>query len=105
MAHARSGWLGEVARALLDAARTEPGTAVQLSQRARVGVGRGRYTVSRMLARGQLVVCVAGRPAILAAPPADAPADTPAVDRTRTEARRLEALVELDRALFGRPLR
>lgn len=47
--------LGEIALALHSAA-TEPGTVRQFCERAQVAYGVGRYTASRMVQRGELVM-------------------------------------------------
>jgi hypothetical protein len=62
------GTHGDVAAALLQAAQTLPGTVRDLAGRAQVGYATARYTVSRLVDRGELVVHAAGRPAVLAAP-------------------------------------
>jgi hypothetical protein len=62
------GTHGDIAAALLQAAQT-PGTVRDLAGRAQVGYATARYTVSRLVDRGELVVHAAGRPAVLAAPP------------------------------------
>jgi hypothetical protein len=61
------GAVGEVARALLDQAAREPGTARELSRRACVGDRVGMYTVSRLKNAGLLVQVLDGRPAVFAA--------------------------------------
>lgn len=59
---------GEVAEALLKAAKEGPATVRELCRRARVAYGAGRYTASRLVARGDLVAQGEGRPAVLALP-------------------------------------
>jgi hypothetical protein len=66
--------LGDVALALLDAAREAPGPVLQLAHRAQVGYSVARYTASRMVDRGDLVVVQPGRPAVLGVAPAQVPA-------------------------------
>lgn len=64
-----SGSYGPAAQALLDAARSSPGTVRDLAARGMVGLGVARVTASRLAARGELIVLDGGvRPAILAAP-------------------------------------
>jgi hypothetical protein len=60
--------VGEVAQALLAQARIAPGTARELARRACVGDRVGMYTVSRLVAAGQLVRLLERRPAVLATP-------------------------------------
>jgi hypothetical protein len=57
---------GDLSRALATAA-AHPGTVVQLAHRSQVSVPAARYTVSRMVDRGELVVVQAGRPVVLGA--------------------------------------
>lgn len=66
----RRGCYGDVAVALLGAAREGPGTVRTLAQRAQVGYGAAWYTATRLKERGELVVVEDGRPAVLAVPPA-----------------------------------
>ena len=66
--------LGEIAEAILRAAQ-QPGTVIDLAERALTSKAAARYTVSRMLARGDLVVHTQGRPAHLVAAEAAQPAD------------------------------
>lgn len=63
---------GEVAEALLQAALQGPATVRELCVRARVAYAVGRYTASRLVARGELVERGQGRPAVLALPGAPA---------------------------------
>jgi hypothetical protein len=58
--------LGGVALALLRAAQ-EPGTVQEVCVRAQVGTAAGRYTASRLIGRGALVVLDPGRPAVVRA--------------------------------------
>ena len=62
---------GECAQALLQAASRGPGDVVSLAHRAQVSVPVARYTASRLVARGDLSVVQAGRPALLGLPSAD----------------------------------
>lgn len=72
------GTLGPVALALRHAAQhAGPGTVEALAARAGVGYAVARYTASRMVDRGELVVLYEGRPAVLDVP---APAVEPAAD-------------------------
>lgn len=64
--------LGELALAMLQAAQQGPATVKALSWRAQVGYGSARYTASRMLARGMLVVVKQARPAVVGLPGRDA---------------------------------
>lgn len=66
------GSYGEVARVMLQKARDHgPGTVRVLAERAQVGYGTARYTASRLVSGGDLVVLDgSGRPAVLAVPPA-----------------------------------
>ena len=59
---------GELVLALQAAAGAGPGTVRELAHRGLVGLSVARYTASRMVDRGQLVVVDAGRPAVLALP-------------------------------------
>lgn len=73
--------LGEIAMALHSAA-LQPGTVRQFCERAQVAYGVGRYTASRMVQRGELVLLGdpapvrpgPGRPASLLVAAAAAPA-------------------------------
>lgn len=56
---------GEIAVALALAAKIGPGTVADMCRRAQVGMAAGRYTASRMVDRGELVVLEAGRPAVV----------------------------------------
>lgn len=87
---------GEVAQALLRAAAHGPGTVTALARRAQVGLPTARYTASRLIGRGDLVVLEPGRPAILATPDAlpMAPAGAALAD----------ALDALYRCWWGRPI-
>jgi hypothetical protein len=61
---------GELSQALVKAAAQGPGPVRALAERAQVGYGAARYTASRMVDRGELVVLEAGRPALLGVPSA-----------------------------------
>lgn len=63
------GSYGDVALALREAASAAPGTVAQLAERACVGYDAARYTASRLVRAGDLVVLEGGRPAVLTAPP------------------------------------
>lgn len=67
------GSFGTVATALLSAAAREPGTVVQLAERACVGYGAARYTASRLVSAGALAPRSAGRPVVLGAATVAAP--------------------------------
>lgn len=62
------GAYGPVAKALCDTARSSPGAVRELCARAQVAYSRGRYTASRLVEAGELVVLQPGRPAVLGAP-------------------------------------
>ena len=64
------GSYGGLAQALRDAAVSGPAPVRVLCERAQVGYAAGRYTASRLVAAGQLVPVQAGRPMVLALPPA-----------------------------------
>lgn len=66
----RRGCYGDVAQAMLGAAREGPATVRTLADRAQVGYGSAWYTATRLKARGELVELEGGRPAVLAVPPA-----------------------------------
>lgn len=59
---------GEVAAALRAAAEQAPGTVRELAARSLVGRKTAGFTATRMLQRGELVVVVKSRPAILGVP-------------------------------------
>jgi hypothetical protein len=59
---------GELAEALSQAASQGPGCVLELAARAQVGRAAAKYTASRMVARGELVVVEDGRPAVLGLP-------------------------------------
>lgn len=61
---------GELSQALVKAAAQGPGPVRALAERAQVGYSAARYTASRMVDRGELVVLEAGRPALLGVPSA-----------------------------------
>lgn len=68
--------MGEIALVLRSAA-VQPGTVRQLAERAQVGYDSARYTASRLIDRGELVVLDGNaRPAVLVAADA-APAAAP----------------------------
>lgn len=60
---------GSVRQALARAALV-PGTVRHLAARAQVGHAVAKVTASRMVAGGQLLVLLPGRPAVVAAPSA-----------------------------------
>jgi hypothetical protein len=62
------GTFGAVVQALAAAAAQGPGTVREICERAQVGEGVGRYSASRMVARGELVAVRDSRPMVLAAP-------------------------------------
>ena len=64
---------GDLAEAISAAASQGPADVRDLAARAQVGYGAARYTASRMLARGELCLVAAGRPAVLALPEPDEP--------------------------------
>lgn len=60
------GTFGGVARAMLDAADAGPGSVRCLAHRAQVGYTAARYTASRLVSVGELVVLDdSSRPAVL----------------------------------------
>jgi hypothetical protein len=60
---------GEIALAILEAARQRPGTVRDLAARARVGAAYARYTCSRLQSTGRLVPLTPNaRPAVLCIP-------------------------------------
>jgi hypothetical protein len=63
------GSYGEVALALCNAAQSGPASVRVLAERAQVGYGAARYTASRLVSAGDLVVVDGGRPSVLAVPP------------------------------------
>jgi hypothetical protein len=69
---------GELSQALVKAAASGPAPVRALAERAQVGYSAARYTASRMVDRGELVVLEAGRPALLGVP--SAPPVAPAGD-------------------------
>jgi len=60
--------VGDITRAMAKAWSEGPAPVAVAAQRACVGFQAARYTASRMVARGDLVVLHAGRPAVLALP-------------------------------------
>lgn len=63
------GSFGEVAQAMLAAAERGPGPVRELAERAQVGYDVARYTASRLVSVGELVVLDPdARPATLARP-------------------------------------
>jgi hypothetical protein len=60
---------GDIALAILEAARQEPGTVRELGDKARVGQAYARYTCSRLQSTGRLVALTPNvRPAVLGIP-------------------------------------
>jgi hypothetical protein len=60
---------GDIALAILEAARQQPGTVRELAARACVGSRHARYTCSRLQSTGRLVPLTPGaRPAVLGIP-------------------------------------
>lgn len=64
------GSYGEVALALCSAAQSGPAPVRVLAERAQVGYSVARYTASRLVSAGDLVVLDGGRPSVLSVPPA-----------------------------------
>lgn len=62
--------VGDIARAMRQAAQEGPGTVRALACRAQVGYGLARCTATRLVQRGELVVVSEERPMVLAVPPA-----------------------------------
>lgn len=83
--------LGEISLALHYAAAAAPGSVRDLACRAQVGYDAARYTASRMVDRGELVIVQEGRPAVLGV----ATAQTPAGDELAT------ALDDLHRSFWS----
>lgn len=64
------GSYGALAQVLLKAANDQgPGTVRVLAERGQVGYAAARYTASRLVSSGDLVVQTTGRPSVLAVPP------------------------------------
>lgn len=61
--------VGEIARAMRQAAEKGPGTVRDLAQRAQVGYAVAATTATRLVQRGQLVVVNEQRPMVLSVPP------------------------------------
>lgn len=59
---------GEINQAMASAWQQGPATVTEAAHRACVGLSAARYTASRMVCRGQLVVVHEGRPAVLGVP-------------------------------------
>lgn len=75
------GSYGEVAQALLRAAECGPAAVRTLAERAQVGYGAARYTASRLVSVGELVVLDPdARPALLVRPDEAAGAVDAALD-------------------------
>lgn len=89
---------GELSQALVKAAAQGPGPVRALAARAQVGYSAARYTASRMVDRGELVVLEPGRPALLGVP--SAVPQTPAGDELADHLNALHSaffvFVELD---------
>jgi hypothetical protein len=73
---------GELAEALSLAAAAGPAPVRTLAERVQVGYTQARYTCSRMISRGELVVLRAQRPWLLALPLPEAPERPACVLRT-----------------------
>lgn len=86
---------GEVSEALVRAAQAGPAPVRELAARAGVGYSVARYTATRLVDRGELVVLHGGRPAVLAALPAAARDATQQAD----EAHALDLLADMLRAI------
>lgn len=87
------GSFGEVAQAMLAAAGRGPGPVRELAERAQVGYGVARYTASRLVSVGELVVLDPdARPATLARPG----------DATNSGVDAGDALAELERSFWER---
>ncbi len=72
---------GEIQLALVQAWREGPAPVRVAAERACVGVAAAKYTATRMVSRGDLVVVQDGRPAVLGLAADVLPADPPgAVD-------------------------
>lgn len=85
---------GEVRQALAQAFQQGPAEVKVAAHRAQVGLAVARYTASRMVDAGELVVVHDGRPAVLAV--ADAAPRPPSADvRVRLQ------LDEINRRMWG----
>jgi hypothetical protein len=62
---------GDICHAMVRAWSQGPATVTQAAHRACVGVSAARYTASRMVSRGELVVVEDGRPSVLGLPAAE----------------------------------
>jgi hypothetical protein len=71
---------GDICNAMVKAWAQGPATVTQAAHRACVGVGAARYTASRMVSRGELVVVSEGRPAVLGVPETSVQAETSSAD-------------------------
>jgi hypothetical protein len=96
------GLFGEVGQALCSAARESPGTVYELAQRAQVAYGTARYTATRLVGRGALVVVEKGRPSRLGAPPSDV-ASLPPSDPTLLVDESLDQLEAAMRSFWESP--
>lgn len=69
--------IGEVRLAMKQAWAQGPAPVTEAAARACVGLGAARYTASRMVEAGDLVVIQPGRPAVLGLPMAGQGASSP----------------------------
>ena len=69
---------GEIQLALVQAWREGPAPVRVAAERACVGMAAAKYTATRMVSRGDLVVVHEGRPAVLGLAADVLPADPPA---------------------------
>jgi hypothetical protein len=75
---------GELAEALSTAASRGPAPVRELAARAQVGYAAARYTASRMVQRGELVLLDDVRPALLALPLPDEGGQVPVAGELRS---------------------
>ncbi len=88
------GSIGEIARALRNAAMQGPGTVRELASRSQVGTRCARYTAHRLIEAGQLAVVCDARPMVLTLGTGTPPADK---QQERTRSAQQQALDELHR--------
>lgn len=77
---------GEIQLALVQAWREGPAPVRVAAERACVGMAAAKYTATRMVGRGDLVVVHEGRPAVLGLAADVLPADPPACDGDAVDA-------------------
>lgn len=92
--------VGLITRALAQAWSHGPAPVAVAAQRACVGFGAARYTASRMVARGDLVVVAGGRPLVLGLSP-EADPQAPAAEPDASQ-RCMAAMDLIEAAFWGR---